>query len=234
MVVERVVAMGFTRTPLEVRRMDELVDTAPRRRSRRMLLTMALGVGAGVAAAPLHSDARQVSVRGNTGATGPTGPTGPRGATGPPGPRGATGLTGPAGAVGGSITGTIGATGPTGATGAAGAIGPPGVTGPTGPTGATGSDGRHIIPEVRLREFAIILPEGTTTATETFSCRTGEQVFSAGLVAVPPGWGETRRLPANDGNVHGNPVTRWEIAAAGPAATIGQSLAVSLICMSAT
>lgn len=131
-----------------------------RRRSRRALLSVALGgVAAGALGTPALAAARNVNVQGATGPTGPAGPAGPTGA------RGATGATG--------------AAGPRGATGAVGT---------SGPTGPTGSSADALAAVVAEQYGAVNLPTGFTGAVIRGGCPEGSVYAGFELRDMPDQW----------------------------------------------
>lgn len=149
---------------------SSLASSNQHRRSRRALLTTAIGasaVGVGVLASPVVASAATIVVQ---GATGPTGPTGARGATGPTGPRGVTGPIG--------LTGARGATGATGSTGATGATG----VGVTGATGAPGGNATRIA--VLEIAFEVSGPPVTTVESTILGTTTYPQLGN--VIAVLP------------------------------------------------
>lgn len=184
------------------------------RRSRRAVLTLAMGAGAGaIAAAPVGVYARDVLVQ---GATGPAGPAGP---VGPTGPRGATGPTG-----------ARGSTGAAGATGLSGTNGTPGATGATGPTGPIG------VPV--FRGFERLIPTGMSSDTGHFECESGELLISGGvgwgIQGTPDGWTIVANIPFSTGNVNGQPLTSWLVEVDGPPLAYQAAYFVSLSCLPVT
>lgn len=136
------------------------------RRSRRTLLTAAIGTAAvGALATPALAGARTVVVQGATGAIGATGPAGPAG------PRGVTGATGATGATGVGLQGLHGVTGATG-------------VGTQGPTGATGvAVGPTLVPTI----YAV--PTGTNSGEFHAYCPTGMWPIAGGVGDLPAIWG---------------------------------------------
>lgn len=174
---------------------------ATTRRSRRSVLSLAVGAGAAaVVATPVLAAARSstIVVQGATGPTGPTGARGATGASGPTGPTGPIGATGPRGATGAA---GIGVTGPTGADGAAGAPGEDGVPGGTGATGATGATGPVSFTNLVLRTATVNVWMGQPYGSA--ACLPGEQFISGGIVSLPAGWTAYLDGPRVAGNADG-------------------------------